>query len=170
MATNTEGVQKPSVLVSACLLGDPVRYDGQTKGMSGSLVNQLANIAKVIPICPEMAGGLPVPRSAAEIIHGDGRDVWRALAMVQTVDKQDVTSAFKAGAEKALALAKANQCQFALLMARSPSCGNVQIYDGSFQSQLRDGMGVTTALLTQHGISVFNPSQIEQLFEQLMGT
>ncbi|WP_199053374.1 DUF523 domain-containing protein [Aquitalea sp. ASV15] len=154
---------KPPLLISACLLGQPVRYDGQSKSQNAACLTQLASHYQLLPVCPECAGGLPVPRPAAEIIHGDGRQVLRGQARVVTASGEDVSQPFRAGAEHTLQLAKQYGCQLALLKANSPSCGNHDIYDGSFSQQLRHGQGVTAALLQQHGLQVFNENEIDQL-------
>ncbi len=115
-------------------------------------------------ICPEMAGGMPVPRPPAEIERGaSGLDVLEGRARVLEVTGGDVTAQFIAGAQKALAFAKANGCTHALLIDGSPSCGSVAIYDGSFSGLKHPGNGVTAALLGKAGITVFSPAGIDRL-------
>lgn len=154
---------KPALLISACLLGQAVRYDGQAKGLTPGQQAQLAERFRLIPSCPECAGGLPTPRPAAEIRGGDGQQVWLGQAAVLTSSGQDVTKAFKTGAEHSLQLAQENGCRLALLKANSPSCGNQQIYDGNFSGHLHRGSGVTCCLLLQHDIRVFNETEIATL-------
>jgi len=154
---------KQPLLISACLLGDPVRYDAQSKGQPAALLAQLEARYQLIPVCPECSGGLPVPRPAAEIRGGDGRQVWLGHAQVVTTSGEDATAAFKSGAEHSLQLARQHGCQLALLKANSPSCGNTHIYDGSFSQQLRPGPGVTSALLQLHGLRVFNEEEVMEL-------
>ena len=141
------------ILVSACLLGTPCRYDG-----TGKLLAQLEQLQAqghlLIPVCPEILGGLPTPRSPAEL-QRDGR--------VVTQDGQDVTSAYHLGAQKTLELALAHGCTAAVLKERSPSCGCGQIYDGTFTHQLIEGSGITAQLLLAHGISVYGESKTELL-------
>jgi uncharacterized protein YbbK (DUF523 family) len=156
---------KPPLLISACLLGQPVRYDGQSKSQNTACLAQLAAHYQLLPVCPECAGGLPVPRPAAEISNGDGHQVLLGLAKVVTASGEDVSQPFKAGAEHTLQLARQYGCHLALLKANSPSCGNHDIYDGSFSQQLQHGQGVTAALLQQHGLQVFNENEIDQLLE-----
>jgi uncharacterized protein YbbK (DUF523 family) len=155
------------VLVSACLLGNPVRYDGQSKALNHSLLDQLVAEGRVISFCPEVAGGLPVPRAAAEIQAGDGDAVINGLAQVKTQTGIDVTGAFVSGAQQALALCRQHDIAIAVLTESSPSCGSKQIYDGSFSRSRITGSGVTTALLQKYGIKVFNQHQLAQVFSQL---
>lgn len=153
------------ILISACLLGRPVRYDGTGKSLADPrLVRWLAE-GRLVPICPELAGGLPVPRPAAEIVGGSGVDVLAGRARVVTSSGEDVTAAFLAGAEAALDLAHRNGCIHALLIDRSPSCGSLQIYDGSFSRRRMAGTGVTAALLAMHGIGVFADHEMDRLAE-----
>lgn len=138
-----------TVGISACLCGQNVRYDG-----GHCLMADAPALANRVMICPEMMGGLPTPRSAAEIVGGDGTDVWQGRAKVMTQDGSDVTEAFKQGALLALKSLQDAQIQTVWLKSKSPSCGQGQIYDGSFQGVLKTGDGVTTVLLRQHGIAV----------------
>ncbi|MDC7718206.1 DUF523 domain-containing protein [Vogesella sp. DC21W] len=154
---------KPALLISACLLGQPVRYDGASKGMNTSWQQQLAARYALLPFCPECAGGLPTPRPAAEIYGGHGRHVLAGQATVHTASGGDVSAAFIRGARLALALAQQHGCTLALLKANSPSCGNRQIYSGLFDGQLQEGAGVCAALLQQHGITVYNETELAQL-------
>jgi len=148
------------LLVSACLLGDPVRYDGRSKPLHDEDLDRLLEQGRVIRFCPEVGGGLPVPRPAAEIQGGDGAAVIAGVATVQTRDGEDVSDYFIAGAEQALALCRQQQVKVAVLSEASPSCGSGQIYDGSFTRRSVAASGVTTALLRQHGIAVFNQHQL----------
>ena len=148
------------LLVSACLLGQKVRYDGTDKDRREASLNELIAQNRVVAICPEVAGGLPVPRLPAEIQNGDGGDVLNEQARVVDLSGQDVTAEFVSGAQQALALAQQHNIRAAILKARSPSCGNAQIYDGMFSKRLIEGRGVTAALLERHGIKVFNEDEI----------
>ena len=141
-------------LVSACLLGCPTAYDGEAR-LQGKLV-ALAARGQVVPVCPEVAGGLTTPRTTAEIVGGDGDDVLDGRARVMTIDGEDVTKAFLRGAECALAVAQRYGVTRAILKQGSPSCGSDHIYDGTHSGQLRPGPGVTAALLRRHGISVWS--------------
>lgn len=132
------------LIVSACLAGYRVRYDGKT--VPNEAVVALVKQGKAIPVCPEMLGGLPCPRVPSERT-GDG------LRVVSREGK-DVTEAFLTGAKETLRLARLYECDRAILKARSPSCGCGRIYDGSFSGTLRGGNGVTAQLLLDNGIAV----------------
>jgi uncharacterized protein YbbK (DUF523 family) len=149
------------LLVSACLLGDPVRYDGKAKRLDHEGLQHLLTAGRVVAFCPEVAGGLPVPRPAAEIVGGVGIDVINGQARVKTAANEDVSEFFLAGAKKALTLCRQHQISVAVLTERSPSCGSSEIYDGSFTRQAIAASGVTTAYLRQHGIQVFNQQQLD---------
>jgi len=155
------------ILISACLLGEAVRYDGRDNAHKvlawQPLIRQWQALGWLVPVCPEVLGGLPIPRSAAEIQNGDGHHVIARQTNVKTCTGSDVTSAFIAGAECTLTLAREHQADIALLAARSPSCGKHTIYDGSFSGTQVMGMGVTVALLEQQGIRCFNPEEIDTL-------
>ena len=157
------------ILVSACLLGSKVRYDGSDKASDNAALADFVARGQVVTICPEVAGGLGVPRLPAEIQHGDGVAVLAGQARVLNSAGEDVTASFISGAQQALALAQEHNIKAAILKARSPSCGNAQIYDGTFGKLLRDGQGVTAALLEQHGIKVFNETQINEAVAYLAG-
>lgn len=152
------------ILISACLLGQPVRYDGQGKALMHPAIDRWRKEGRLVTVCPEMAGGMPVPRPPAEIEQGAcGLDVLEGRARVLEVTGGDVTAQFIAGATKALALAQRTGCTHALLIDGSPSCGSVAIYDGSFSGIRHAGNGVTAALLARAGIEVFSPADIDRL-------
>jgi len=140
------------LLVSACLLGLSCRYDGGSCPVPA--LQRLAALGQAIPICPEVAGGLPIPRPPAEIQGGDGGNVLDGRGRVVSEDGTDVSSAFFAGARAALDLARRCGVTRAVLKARSPSCGVGLIYDGTFSGRLASGDGVTAALLRREGIAV----------------
>jgi uncharacterized protein YbbK (DUF523 family) len=151
------------ILMSACLLGLKVRYDGGHCLQNHARLQTWIEAGKVITICPEMAGGLATPRLPAEIQDKKtGSNVLEHEAKIITREGAEVTNEFILGANKALLLAQQHSIQVAILKSRSPSCGSSQIYDGSFSRNLIAGMGVTAALLTQHGIKVFDENQIDQ--------
>ena len=141
-------------LVSACLLGFPSAYDGSDRPEPELLA--LAARGWVVPICPEAAGGLGIPRPPAEIVGGDGGDVLDGRARVVTVAGEDVTAAYLRGAEWALAAAQWHGVAAAILRQRSPSCGSGCIHDGTHTGRLRAGQGVTVALLRRHGVAVWS--------------
>ena len=136
--------QTTPILVSACLLGLPCRYDGT--GKADERLIALAKTHTFIPVCPEQLGGLPTPRPSAE----------RSDTRVLTRDDRDVTAPFVRGAEETLRLARLFSCRIAILKANSPSCGSGQIYDGCFCGRLVPGDGITAALLKQDGLSVLS--------------
>lgn len=147
----------PRVLVSACLLGQPVRYDGQSKGIVSDWLTALGAEGRTLAFCPEVAGGLPTPRPPAE----------RQGERVLTASGLDVTTEFDRGAELALALCQAQGIRFALLKEGSPSCGSGRIYNGRFEGVSVTGEGKTTALLRRHGINVFSEDQLAELASAL---
>ena len=165
--TNTGRVTQPAVLVSACLAGEPVRYDGRDQQLSGPHWDRLQRTCRILPVCPEVSGGLPVPRPPAEITGGTGDNVLDGTAVVATCDSSDVTMAFVEGAHQILRLAEANSVRAALLAERSPSCGSAIIYDGRFAGNRIPGAGVTAALLRRHGIRVFSQGQLDELLRHL---
>jgi uncharacterized protein YbbK (DUF523 family) len=152
--------KRPKIMVSACLLGEPVRYDGKSKPLANIELEQLVGEYQVVAFCPEVAGGLSTPRAAAEIKTGDGFSVLDQSSSVETQSGEDVTAQFMKGAELALELCLEHRIKVAILTELSPSCGSGEIYDGSFSRSKQSGVGVTTALLDRHGIKVFNQFQI----------
>lgn len=149
------------VLVSACLLGQPVRYDGRASGHPDLLQRWQAE-GRVVPLCPEVAGGLPTPRPPAEISGGQGAQVLAGQARVIAVSGEDVSEAFLAGAQLALAVVRRHGIRVAVLKSGSPSCGNRLTYDGSFSGVKVPGEGVTTALLRREGVLVFSELELDQ--------
>ncbi|WP_198669313.1 DUF523 domain-containing protein [Blastomonas sp. UPD001] len=158
-----EALPPAKLLVSACLLGKPVRYDGRAKTLDEDRLAQWIEDGRVVPVCPELLAGLPTPRLPAEIKGGTGREALDGAAVIVEADGADVTSTYVDGARATLALAVADGCRFALLTDGSPSCGGSFIYDGSFTSARIPGEGVVAALLRQHEIQVFTPSQLSLL-------
>jgi uncharacterized protein YbbK (DUF523 family) len=152
------------ILISACLMGHAVRYDGTGKPLSHPAIERWKSEGRLVSICPEMAGGMPVPRPPAEIENGaSGDDVLQGRARVMEITGGDVTAEFIAGAQKALAFAKANGCEYAVLIDGSPSCGSIAVYDGSFSGRKQAGNGVTAAMLQNAGIKVYSDKTIDDL-------
>ena len=145
-----------TILVSACLLGERCRYDGKSKPCNAVLA--LRDKYRLVPICPEVMGGLPTPRVPSEI-SGD---------RVMMKNGRDVTQNYQNGAQKALALARENGCTVAVLKERSPSCGKGLVYDGSFSGTLVSGNGICAALLLKNGIRVLSESEIEENADALL--
>ncbi len=136
------------ILVSACLLGLRVRYDGKSKPCEA--VVRLMEKHELIPVCAEVFGGLPTPRVPAERVND----------RVLTREGKDVTEEYARGAEAILRLAKLYGCSLAILKEKSPSCGHGRIYDGSFTRTLTDGDGVLAGLLIGAGLRVVGESEV----------
>lgn len=162
MVIRKEAREMKKILISACLVGRRVRYDGESSMCESHILSRWASEGRLVLICPEVAGGLSVPRPAAEIIDGGGEDVLDGRARLETKTGRDVTAEFLRGAQRALEVAEHQGVKMAILKARSPSCGSLQIYDGTFSGQKRAGQGVTSALLERHGIAVFNEEELEE--------
>lgn len=148
-------MSKPRILVSACLLGVNCRYSGDGKLLDG--VERLMEIAELIPVCPEILGGLTTPRTPAE----------RIGEKVMTKDGRDVTAAYVRGAEESLHLAKMFAAKRALLKERSPSCGYGVIYDGSFSGKFTAGNGVAGEMLAENGVKIYGESRLEALINDI---
>jgi uncharacterized protein YbbK (DUF523 family) len=140
-----------TILISACLLGAACRYDGCSKPLDSQIVEKFKQSYHLIPVCPEIMGGLPTPRIPAEIMS-DGR--------VLRQDGADVTENYLRGARETLRLAEIFQCKNAVLKERSPSCGTGKIYDGTFTKSLTDGNGIAADLLIKSGVRVIGESEI----------
>ncbi|WP_323166949.1 DUF523 domain-containing protein [Pseudomonas atacamensis] len=149
------------ILVSRCLLGHRVRYDGGASGPF-DLLEQWIEEGRVVPLCPEVAGGLPTPRAAAEIPGGQGVEVLDGIAAVITTDGEDVSAQFLEGARQALELVQKHGIRVAVFKANSPSCGNLLTYDGTFSGVKVNGEGVTAALLKRHGVRVFSELELAE--------
>ena len=154
------------ILISSCLLGEDVRYDGNNSSVafnpniSFSLKELFMDILcenEIYSFCPEVAGGLGVPRIPAEIVKNDKPFI------VQNKEGADVTINFLVGAKKALDVCTQEDIKVALLKANSPSCGNINIYDGTFSNNLIEGQGLTARLLKENGVEVFNETQLKDL-------
>lgn len=156
------------ILVSACLLGRPVRYNGSDKLVESGLIALWRKQGRIVALCPEVAAGFPTPRPPAEIEPGkQGHDVLTGTARIFEQTGADVTSQFCSGAHIALETARSHDCRFALLTDGSPSCGTSFVYSGEFDGVSRTGKGVVAALLSENGIAVFAENQIELLAEAL---
>ena len=147
------------ILVSACLAGVACTHEAQPKTRQAVL--RLVNAGRAVLVCPEVAGGLPIPRPAAEIVGGSGEDVIAGTARVISETGSDVTENYLAGARKAADAARAAGATFSILKARSPSCGCGAIHSGEFDGELRAGDGVTAAMLKQEGLEVVSDETIE---------
>ena len=139
------------LLISACLLGIPCRYDGKSKPLAA--ISRLREKYELVPACPEQLGGLPTPRNPSERIGG----------RVLMADGTDVTAQYQTGARVALELCLRKGCVAAVLKERSPSCGSGEIYDGTFTHTILSGDGVTAELLKKNGIKVYGESELDEL-------
>lgn len=139
------------ILVSSCLLGCACRYKGDD--CKNEKILELAKEHILLGVCPEQMGGLETPRDPSEIV-GD---------KVLSCAGRDVTAQYQKGAEAALYLAKLNHVDFAILKAKSPSCGKGLIYDGTFTGNKIPGNGVTVSLLLENGIPVYTEDELDQL-------
>lgn len=146
-------MKKLPLVISACLAGRCCRYDGSSALLF--CLNALDEVFELIALCPEQLGGLPTPRSCAELVNG----------RVLTNDGEDLTQAFLEGARKAVFLAQTQGCIGALLMDRSPSCGSTCIYDGTFSGTLVEGRGVFAHLLGELGFPLYTPNTIDALMK-----
>ncbi|MGB8657995.1 MAG: DUF523 domain-containing protein [Candidatus Zixiibacteriota bacterium] len=140
---------KRRYLVSACLCGIPCRFDG--RAAKGRTVERLVRAGKAVPICPEILGGLSMPRDAAEIAQGEGKDVIDGTASVISQKGEDLTTFFLRGAMASLAIAKQFEIREAIMKRNSPSCGCGWIRR---KGKLVKGDGVTVALFKREGIRV----------------
>ncbi|WP_432695448.1 DUF523 domain-containing protein [Marinobacterium sp. YM272] len=146
------------ILVSACLLGSQVRYDGNHNLIEHPVISRWKQEGRLIAVCPEVLGGLPTPRSPAEVQS-------RFPLLVTDRDGEDRTPQFLAGAELASDIAREHNCCCALMKARSPSCGNRSTYNGRFSGELVNLPGVTANELIREGRPVFNEEEIDQLIQ-----
>ncbi len=159
--------KRERILVSRCLLGERVRYDGRACLLDDPRLRLWQREGRLVPVCPERDGGLPTPRPPAEIVGGEGEDVLEGRAQVITSEGEDVTAAFLKGAEAILHTAIREDCHLALLKAQSPSCSCCGIYDGTFTGVLKEGRGVAAAQLARHGITAFDERHLNALEEAL---
>ncbi len=147
-----------NILISACMLGVRVRYDGQSKPNARAIA--LIDTHHLIPVCAEVMGGLPTPRVPAE----------RQGEKVITRDGRDVTEQYERGAQEIVRLAKMYDCRLAILKEKSPSCGTDRIYDGTFTGTLTPGEGILAQRLREKGITVAGESILEDnaAFQQIL--
>ena len=142
------------ILVSQCLYGgEPVRYDGKSKAENDPRFSGWREEGMLIPVCPEVFGGLPGPRTDAQ----------RRGSSVVTRDGRDVTGQYSAGAEEAVRLALEHRVVCAIMKEKSPSCGSSMIYDGSFSGKLIEGEGLASELLRKAGVRVFSENQLDEV-------
>lgn len=142
------------LLISSCLIGNNTKYNGKNNYIKE--IEQLKLKYELIPICPEVLGGLSIPRDPSEINNDK----------VISINGKDVTKEFNIGANKALNIALLNNIKYALLKDGSPSCGNTYIYDGTFKNNKIDGIGITTKLLKSHNIKIYNENNLNELLKK----
>ena len=154
------------ILVSSCLLGVDTRYDGANSSVAMNpkfkfsqkeLFMDIMCENEIFSVCPEVAGGLGIPRNKAEIVSQN------KPFKVLDLEQNDVTINFLLGAKKALDICLENNIKVALFKSKSPSCGNTAIYDGTFSENLVEGKGLSARLLEENGIKVFNEHELEEL-------
>lgn len=146
-------MEKPALLISACLMGRNCKYSGGNNALPDGALSRLREKYRLVPVCPEVAGGLPTPREPSE----------RRGNRVVSVSGRDVTAEYARGAAAAVSAAEEQACALALLKERSPSCGSGQIYDGSFSGVLIPGDGVTAEALKARGVKVLGESRLAEL-------
>ncbi len=147
------------ILVSSCLAGMKVRYNGMD--CLDETIRNWVEEKKAVMVCPEILGGLSIPREPAEIIGGTGEDVLCGNARVITKSGHDVTDMFIHGAHETLRIAKELGATTVVMKANSPSCGNGVIYDGNFNGRRIPGNGVAAALLKQEGIRILSEDEVD---------
>ncbi len=155
------------ILVSTCLLGQPVRYNASDAPSDKTILSQWQSEGRLVHFCPEIAAGFPIPRPPAETVGGDGKLVLLGEAKVFEDTGADVTEMFVDGAEKAVEYAQKNEVRIAILTDGSPSCGSTFVYDGTFAGGQVPGKGVTAVLMEQSGIRVFSDNQIDEALAYL---
>ena len=159
------------VLVSACLLGSKVRYNGSFRLNDHPILARWQLEGRIVQICPEVAAGFSTPRPPAEIQGArDGLGVLQGQGRVIEQTGNDVTHLYREAARLALDLARERGCRYAVLTDGSPSCGSSFVYDGSFSGKRLAGHGTTAALLEENGIRVFSEDRIGELDDLLTGS
>ncbi|KFL33612.1 MULTISPECIES: DUF523 domain-containing protein [unclassified Sulfurospirillum] len=145
-------MSKRKILISACLIGENVKYDGGNNALHVKILETWKEQGVLVPLCPEVLGGLAVPRPPCEVIEG--------TTTVMCKSGEDVSVAFAKGAKESLRMAQEAGVCMAILKARSPSCGKDIIYDGTFTSTRVNDSGITCKLLRESGIVVFSEEEL----------
>lgn len=140
---------KEKILISACLLGVNCKYNGKNN-YNAELINKLQDKYDLVPVCPEIMGGLTTPRNPSEIINNK---------VINDIGK-DVTNNYQRGAKETLYIAKTLKIKKAVLKSKSPSCGKGTIYDGTFTNTLIKRNGITAKLLIENNISVITEKEL----------
>lgn len=152
------------ILVSSCLAGLEVRYNG-THSLHKK-IRELVEQNQAMTVCPELLGGFSTPREPAEIVGGTGEDVLDGMAKVVEHSGKDVTDLYIKGAYETLKIAQEVHATIVILKEFSPSCGSSMIYNGEFIGRKMTGNGVTAALLQRNGIQVISEEKIVELLEK----
>lgn len=142
-----------NVLISACLLGVDCKYNGSNNKLDDEIIHSLKDKYNLIPVCPEIMGGLPTPRNPVEIKDGKVFDY----------DGEEFTKEFEKGSDEVLKLAKLYDATIAILKENSPSCGTNYIYDGTFNHQKIKGMGIAAHKLSKENIKLFSEENVKIL-------
>jgi uncharacterized protein YbbK (DUF523 family) len=143
------------IIVSSCLIGINCRYNGTNSKIEA--IEKMVVAGKAMPLCPEVLGGLDIPRPCCEIaVNND------STKSVVNENGEDFTLFFKKGAKKTLEIAKILKVETAILKAKSPSCGYGKIYDGTFRGKLKEGNGLTADLLSKNNINIYNEDNFKE--------
>lgn len=142
-----------NVLISACLLGVDCKYNGSNNKLDDKIIHSLKEKYNLIPVCPEIMGGMPTPRNPVEISDGKVFDY----------DGEEFTKEFEKGSEEVVKLAKLYDTTIAILKENSPSCGSNYIYDGTFNHQKIKGMGIAAHKLSKENIKLFSEENVKIL-------
>lgn len=158
-----EAADLPPILVSACLLGETIRYHGGHAQCEHPALERWVTEGRVLSLCPEVAGGLPTPRPPSEVADAaGGAAVLAGQARVIEKTGGDVTAQFLTGARLAQALVRKHGIRVAILKEGSPTCGSSYTHDGRFLGVHIPQPGVTTAMLLQEGVRVFSEAQLDE--------
>lgn len=149
------------ILVSSCLAGFKVRYNGTSA--QNDVISWLASHGQAITVCPEIMAGFAIPRPAAEIVGGNAQNVLDGMARVRENNGKDVTASYISGARMVLKIALKNKVQAAFLKENSPSCGVNNVYSGNFDGHLLLGTGVTACILKNAGIQVYSETDLDYI-------
>lgn len=142
-----------NILISACLLGVDCKYNGSNNKLDDEIIHSLREKYNLIPVCPEIMGGMPTPRNPIEISDGKVFDY----------DGEEFTKEFEKGSDEVLKLAKLYDATIAILKENSPSCGSNYIYDGTFNHQKIKGMGIAAHKLSKENIKLFSEENVKIL-------
>ena len=153
------------ILISSCLMGKNCRYDGDNCQQLDLI--ELFEEEEILDVCPELEGGLSIPRSPAEIFGGDGYDVLEGRAEVVSADGREITGSYLIGIRNILSSIDLMSVEMAILKSLSPACGPGQIYSGEFEGKLKNGDGVLAAFLKRAEIPVFSEEDIDEIKNHL---